>query len=267
MTEGKTGDNGDDIWDKIRSHLPVTFDYSGRKATAQKQQESKNSSVPINQNRISSNDEVEDDSKSSYSSSIPSRNHGKRSSSSSDIDESTTSPVLVHTEKQKIEKCQNPQMVSSKDALTGHSSNSSLGPLRYEIKPPTPKDSKLYVVQCTWCDCKMTENWRQSFLNVKRDMVYGTSILCPGCVQSHEIIQELSIECKFCKLPPPHLGEAPGGGFTCEDCSIMRGLLPFKRRTTFKTRGPQKGHPIGTVVHLVRMNVGGGGFEEVTEGS
>lgn len=145
--------------------------------------------------------------------------------------------------------------------------DSSPQPLYYEIMSPTLKDPNLYVVQCTWCDCKMTENWRHSFLNVKRDKVYGTSILCPGCVQSHEIIQELSIECKFCKLPPPHLGEAPGGGFICEDCSIMRGLLPFKRRTTFKTRGLQKGHPIGTLVHLVRMNVGGGGFEEVTEGN
>jgi len=291
MTEEKTGDGGD-FWDLFRGRFPTNLYTSGRRARAPirnhsddsstsesnrakeqvKEDDDDGSSLPslVDQNGSSSSDEAEDDSDSSNHSSMPSLEHGSRSSSSSGTDDSTSPPVAVSAS--AIRAClaevrQKQQTTSSKAALTGQTNNSPLQQLRYEIKPPTQKDPKLYVVRCTWCDCKMTENWRRSFLNVKRDKVYGTSTLCPGCAQSYEIIQELYIECKFCKLPPPHLGEAPGGGFICEDCSIMRGLLPFKRRTTFKTRSLQKGHPIGTLVHLVRMNVGGGGFEEVTEGN
>ncbi len=289
MTEEKSGDGGD-FWDLFRGRFPTNLDTSGRRAPIRnnsddsstsennrakqhvKEDDDEGSSMPslVDQNGSSSSDEAEDDSDSSSDSSMPLLEHGSRSSSSSDIDDSKSLPVAVGTG--SIRAClaegrKKQQTTSSKAALADHTNTSPLQQTRYEIKPPTQKDPKLYVVRCTWCDCKMTENWRRSFLNVKRDKVYGTSTLCPGCVQSLEIIQELYIECKFCKLPPPHLGEASGGGFICEDCSIMRGLLPFKRKTTFKTRSLQKGHPIGTLVHLVRMNVGGGGFEEVTEGN
>jgi hypothetical protein len=231
-------------------------------------EEDEDSSMPslVDQIESSSSDEAEDDTDSSTDASMPSLKQGSgSSSSSSDVDSSDSSEVIATRPKKAVVPYQQGQQKSSSQRSTLVHNTNALQQLRYEIKPSTPKNPKLYVVKCTWCDCKMTEKWRRSFLNVQRDEVYGTATLCPGCVQSYEILQEFHIECKYCKMPPPHLGEAPGGTYICEECSIMRGMLPYKKRTTFKTRSLQKGHPIGTPVHLVRMNIGGGGFEEAND--
>jgi len=136
------------------------------------------------------------------------------------------------------------------------------------LKPPLLKHKKLFVVKCRWCDGNLTEQCREHFKKIVKDEIYGNALVCPGCRQSYEISKEIHAECKFCKLPPPHLGPIPGSTntFICQDCAIMRGIT-YKKKKSFQSYSLHKGHAFGTPVHLVRMNVKGGGFEEGTDGN
>jgi hypothetical protein len=116
MTEEKSGDGGD-FWDLFRGRFPTNLDTSGRRAPIRnnsddsstsennrakqhvKEDDDEGSSMPslVDQNGSSSSDEAEDDSDSSSDSSMPLLEHGSRSSSSSDIDDSKSLPVAVGT--------------------------------------------------------------------------------------------------------------------------------------------------------------------------